>query len=113
MRQSGVIAAACLYALDHHVERLAEDHENARVLAEGLAGLPGVRLDPRTVETNIVIIDLEGIGAPELIGRMLDEHGVRLSLLTPSTVRAVTYLGITRADVETALEAARAVLGDR
>jgi threonine aldolase len=110
MRQSGVIAAACLYALDHHVERLAEDHENARVLAEGLAGLPGVRLDPETVETNIVIVDLEGIGAPELIDRMQDEHGVRLSLLTPTTARAVTYLGITRADVETAVGAARAVL---
>src|ERR671934_2962934 len=55
MRQSGIIAAAGLYALDHHVERLAEDHENARVLAEGLAEIEGVTIDPERVETNIVI----------------------------------------------------------
>ena len=55
MRQSGIIAAAGLYALDHHVERLADDHARARRLAEGLAALPGVELDPATVETNIVI----------------------------------------------------------
>ena len=55
MRQAGIVAAGGLYALDHHVERLAEDHANARRLAEGLAELPGVELDPATVETNIVI----------------------------------------------------------
>ena len=57
MRQSGIVAAAGLYALDHNVERLAEDHENARVLAEGLAELPGVKLDASTVETNIVLFE--------------------------------------------------------
>ena len=55
MRQSGIVAAAGLYALDHHVERLADDHARAKRLAEGLAALPGVELDPATVETNIVI----------------------------------------------------------
>ena len=66
LRQSGVLAAACVYALDHHVDRLAEDHEHARLLAEGLAALPGVTLDPSTVETNIVIFGVDD--APGLVG---------------------------------------------
>src|SRR4051812_38961039 len=56
LRQAGVLAAACVYALDHHVERLSEDHENAQTLAQGLAELPGVRLEP--VETNIVVVEV-------------------------------------------------------
>src|SRR5207244_6918402 len=60
MRQAGIIAAGGVYALRHHVKRLADDHANARRLAEGLAALPGVRLDPATIETNIVFFDLEG-----------------------------------------------------
>ena len=60
MRQAGIIAAACIYALDHHVERLAEDHANAKALAEGLAEIPGIELDPATVETNIVWFDVRG-----------------------------------------------------
>src|SRR4051812_31195647 len=59
LRQAGIVAAAGLYALDHHVERLAEDHENARVLAEGVAEIRGVRIDPSTVETNIVIFEVD------------------------------------------------------
>ena len=55
MRQAGIVAAAGLYALDHHVERLADDHANARALAEGLAEIAGVELDPEQVETNIVV----------------------------------------------------------
>ena len=55
MRQAGIVAAGALYALDHHVERLADDHENARALAEGLAEIEGVELDPDEVETNIVV----------------------------------------------------------
>ena len=60
-RQSGIVAAGCMYALDHNVDRLATDHEHARVLAEGLAGLPGVGLDPASVETSIVIFE---VGTP-------------------------------------------------
>ena len=68
-RQSGIVAAGCLYALDHHVERLAEDHLHARVLAEGLAALPGVRLDVSTAETNIVIFSVDdGPGAGRAAG---------------------------------------------
>ena len=68
MRQAGVLAAACVYALDHHVDRLAEDHENARFLAEGLAELPGVELDPASVESNIVIFGVPDAG--DLLGRL-------------------------------------------
>jgi threonine aldolase len=102
LRQAGVIAAACLYALDRHVERLAEDHENARVLAEGLAELPGVEIDPATVDTNIVVFSVPE--AFELVGR-LHEQGVEVTPLDPTHVRAVTHLDVDRAGVERALAA--------
>ena len=110
MRQAGIVAAACVYALDHHVERLADDHANARVLAEGLADLPGVALDHSTVETNIVVFELEGMPAEMFAGRMLEEHGVRVSTLGPGTVRAVTHLDVDREGVEAALGGAKAIL---
>ena len=108
MRQAGILAAACLYALDHHVERLAEDHEHARLLAEGLAGLPGVELDPASVETNIVIFQVPD--AAKLVERLEREHGVRMGTVGPRTVRAVTHLDVDRAGIERAVAAARAVL---
>src|SRR5215470_18936167 len=78
MRQAGIIAAGGVYALRHHVKRLAGDHANARRLAEGLAKLPGVDLDPTTVETNIVFFDLTGsLDAATAVERML-AHGVRM-----------------------------------
>jgi threonine aldolase len=98
-RQSGIVAAGCLYALDHHVERLATDHEHARLLGEGLAELPGVRLDPASVETNIVIFAVDD--APELVRRLADR--VELQAIDPERVRAVTHLDVTRVDVERAL----------
>ena len=110
MRQAGVIAAACVYALDHHVERLADDHENARVLAEGLAALPGIDLDAGAVETNIVVFDV-ATGAEAFADRLLAEHGVRVSTLGPTTVRAVTHLDVDRGGIEAAIAAAHAVLG--
>jgi threonine aldolase len=105
-RQSGIVAAACLYPLDHHVERLAEDHENARVLADGLAQLPGVRLDPGSVETNIVIFEVDD--APQLVRRIADR--VELQAVDATHVRAVTHLDVTRADLEGALSAFAEVL---
>jgi threonine aldolase len=74
MRQAGIIAAGGVYALRHHVERLAEDHANARVLAEGLAEIPGLGLNPKHVETNIVIFDISGTGlkTPEVLNRLLE-----------------------------------------
>jgi threonine aldolase len=111
MRQSGIVAAGCLYALDHHVERLADDHEHARILAEGLAELPGVTLDPSSVRTNIVIFGLEGMPTEEFARRMLDEHGVRFSVLAPGTVRAVTHLDVSKDGVLRAVRGAAELLG--
>ena len=109
MRQAGIIAAGGVYALHHHVKRLADDHANARRLAEGLAGLPGVRLDPATVETNIVFFETTGTGtAAAAVDRML-ARGVRMGALGSHTIRAVTHLDVDAAGIERALVAAREV----
>jgi threonine aldolase len=107
MRQAGIIAAAALYALDHHVDRLAEDHENAGVLAEGLAQLPGVELDPATVDTNIVIFEVPDGSA---FRAALADRGVEMSALGERRVRAVTHLDVDRAGIDRALVAAREAL---
>ncbi len=106
-RQSGIVAAGCLYALDHHVDRLAEDHSHARLLAEGLAPLPGVQLDPASVETNIVIFSVDD--APGLVARVADR--VEVQAFDAHRVRAVTHLDVSREDVELALEAFASELG--
>jgi threonine aldolase len=105
-RQSGIVAAGCLYALDHHVERLAEDHDHARLLAEGLAELPSVGIDPGAVQTNIVIFEVPD--APALVRRVADE--VELQAVDARRVRAVTHLDIARADIERTLAAVRQAL---
>ncbi len=103
MRQAGVIAAAAIVALETMVDRLAEDHQNARTLAEGLAQIPGVRIDPSLVQTNIVLFDVDH---PMAFMRRLRDLGV---LTTPSNthVRMVTHYGIGRADIDEALERVR------
>jgi threonine aldolase len=101
-RQSGIVAAGCLYALDHHVERLADDHENARVLADGLAELGCEVIPP---ETNIVIFS-----APDGFAERMSRHGVELSGTPDGRVRAVTHLDVDRAGIDSALEAAKASL---
>jgi threonine aldolase len=105
MRQSGVIAAAGIYALDHNVDRLAEDHENARVLAEVLHGVDGVSVPLETVQTNIVIVDVSNIGksAPEISAELLAK-GVRMGALDKQRLRAVTHLDVSREGVERAGE---------
>jgi threonine aldolase len=115
MRQAGIIAAAALHALDHHVDRLAEDHANARALADGLAGLPGVSLDPELVETNIVFFDVAGSGmtAAEVAERALADRGVRVGAVGPSRIRAVTHLDVSAAGIDQALEAVGSVLANR
>jgi threonine aldolase len=113
MRQAGIIAAGGVYALRHNVDRLAEDHANARRLANGLAELPGITLDPESVETNIVVFALPGRtpSAQEFADRMLAEHGVRFSQIAPTQLRAVTHLDVSAEDIDTALDAARRILG--
>jgi threonine aldolase len=107
MRQSGIVAAAGLYALDHHVDRLAEDHDNARALAEGLAEIGGVSCDPATVETNIVMFDLEDAVTT---GDALREAGAQLTRVDGQRMRAVTHLDVDRAGIDQALEIVRTVM---
>jgi threonine aldolase len=108
MRQAGIVAAAALYALDHHVDRIADDHGRARRLAEGLADA-GVKVDLDQVETNFVQIDV-GPERADAIERM-KEHGVLVSTTVhPTVVRAVTHLDISDDDIETAVAAIPAAL---
>jgi threonine aldolase len=111
MRQAGIIAAGGVYALRHHVERLAEDHANAKILAAGLAEIPGIALNPRDVETNIVIFDIAktGLKPSELLDRLLAQ-GLRMSPVFPTRLRAVTHLDVSRSQVEEAVEIVRRVL---
>jgi threonine aldolase len=111
MRQAGIIAAAGVYALEHHVARLAEDHEHARRLAQVLAELPGVSLNPADVETNIIIFDVGATGRPaKEIGERLEKEGVRVSVMGRTKLRAVTHLDVSRQDVERAIDVFRHVL---
>jgi threonine aldolase len=111
MRQSGILAAAGLCALDHNVARLAEDHANARLIAERLAGLPGVSLDLATVQTNIVIFRLEeGLPDGTAIVARAKEEGVLVSALGLRTVRAVTHLDVSREDCERAADRLAAII---
>jgi threonine aldolase len=112
MRQAGIIAAGGVYALRHHVTRLAEDHANARRLAEGLCKLPGVALDPSSVETNIVFFELKGaVDAKQAVAALL-ARGVRMGAMGARTVRAVTHLDVSAAQIERALEAAASAFSE-
>ncbi|HWT22217.1 MAG TPA: threonine aldolase family protein [Solirubrobacteraceae bacterium] len=107
MRQAGIVAAGALWALDHHVERLAEDHDHARALAVGLAGLPGVDVDPGAVATNIVVFRVPD--ARGLCERLLAD-GIRMGALDDQTVRAVTHLDVDAAGIDAAIAAATRAL---
>jgi len=112
MRQSGIVAAAGLYALDHHAERLADDHVHARRLANGLAER-GVPVDPDLVETNFVQVDVSplGLAVPDALER-LHEAGVGLSsTIRPGVLRAVTHLDLTENDIDQAIERIPVALG--
>jgi len=113
MRQAGVLAAAGLIALEESPKLLPEDHAHARLLAEGLAALPGVKIDPEKVVTNIVIFDVAETGmAADAICAQLRERGVLASGFG-SAIRMVTHYDVSRADVETALRELRAVLDNK
>ena len=107
LRQAGIVAAGALWALEHHVERLAQDHEHARVLAEGLAALPGVDIDPATVSTNIVVFRVADATA---LCTQLAGSGVIMGALDSRTVRAVTHLDVTGEDIASVLDALGAAL---
>ena len=108
LRQAGISAAACLYALDHHIDRLAEDHANAQALARGLAQIPG--LSVVTPETNLVYIDTSAAGydADELAHRT-GEQGVLISVMGKHSARACTHLDVSAAQIEEAAAVIRSV----
>jgi threonine aldolase len=111
LRQAGIVAAAMLYALDHNVERLAEDHVRAKRLAEGLAAA-GLPVDVDAVETNFVGIDVASIGVDPADARArLAEEGVRVGLLRPGVLRVAIHLGVSDDDVDRALELIPRALG--
>jgi threonine aldolase len=105
MRQAGIIAAAGIYALEHHIDRLGVDHENAQRLAQGLANLRAIDIDPKSVETNLVFFHLKpesGWTAPDF-ARTAREEGIEIGAFGPTLIRAVTHLDVTREDIDTAL----------
>jgi threonine aldolase len=107
MRQSGVIAAAGVVALNEMVDRLADDHANARRLADGLSQIPGVEIEPSLVQTNILFWKHSAIDSTALAGR-LRESGVLCSMVH-GRLRMLTHYGIEREDIDYALETIREV----
>jgi threonine aldolase len=107
LRQAGVCAAACIYALDHNISRLADDHANAKLLARGLAQIPGITVEEP--ETNLVFFDTFGTGmtADQLAERVRRE-GITLSTTGRHRARACTHLDVDRAGIETAIQVIRA-----
>ena len=111
LRQAGFAAAACLYALDHHVERLTIDHENARIFADKIAAIPGVIVDPASIETNLVFFEIDpAFATGNQVSRALAERGVRINALAPQRLRACTHLDVDRAGVLHAASVLREVM---
>jgi threonine aldolase len=111
MRQAGILAAAAIYALDHNVERLAEDHRNAKHLAQALNALSGLSVDLEAVQTNILYIDVDpSLGPAAAFAQRLEQAGVRMLATGPQRLRAVTHLDVSAEDIERALAAIRRLL---
>ena len=110
MRQSGLLAAAAIFALDHHVARLADDHRHARALAAGIAAMPGLSPDfaPEETPSNMVFFAVDpSLGTAQALCERLAAHGVRMIALDPQRVRAVTHLDVDAAGISRSLEALR------
>jgi threonine aldolase len=111
MRQAGILAAACLYALDHHIDRLADDHRNAQVLAQAIADTPGLHLDPPDVETNLIWFNADpDLGTAREIAARLKQNGILVHASGPQKLRACTHLDVTGAQAMRAAETFRKVL---
>ncbi|MEI7714136.1 MAG: beta-eliminating lyase-related protein, partial [Rhodospirillales bacterium] len=106
LRQAGLSAAGCLYALDHHIDRLSEDHANAAVLARGLAQIPGIGVE--MPETNLVFFDVRGTGmTADALAAEARARGVSVSVMGPYRVLACTHLDVELAGVEMAVQVIR------
>lgn len=111
MRQAGILAAAALYALDHHIKRLQEDHMNAKRLASGLLGMKGVSVNPDEVETNIVIFDVSaGRMTAQQVSEAMKKQGVLIHAVNKKLIRLVTHLDVSSADIEKTLKIFKSVL---
>ncbi len=111
MRQAGILAAAAIYALDHNVERLADDHRNAKRLAQALNDAPGLTVDVDAVETNIIYIDVDpALGTAADFTKRLEQAGVRTLPTAPQRFRAVTHLDVSTNNIEWAIEVIRQML---
>jgi threonine aldolase len=114
MRQVGIIAAAGIYALDHHIDRLKEDHQNAKRLAVGLREFKGVSVEPKHVETNIVIFDVVNSGMTGAqVAEGIKKEGVLIHAFGKTQIRLVTHLNVGAEDIELALKAFEKVLGKK
>jgi threonine aldolase len=111
MRQAGVIAAAALYALDNHIDRLADDHRNACVIAGAIADTPGLRLNPPEVETNLVWVQVDpDLGTSRDVAARLKEHGILIHTSGPHMLRACTHLDVSAAQAERAADTIRRIV---
>jgi len=114
MRQVGIIAAAGIYALEHHLERLKEDHQNAKRLGVGLKEFKGVSIDPRHVETNIVIFDIANAGMTAAqVAEAMKNEGVLIHAFGKTQIRLVTHLDVSAEDIEKALKVFEKVFGKK
>jgi threonine aldolase len=114
LRQAGILAAAGIYALDHHFDRLKEDHDNAKRLALGLKEMRGIAVNPDHVETNIIIFGVAGTGMTSPAVRdAMHKEGVLMNALPGNEIRVVTHLDVSREDTDRALIAFRKVLSEK
>jgi threonine aldolase len=114
MRQVGIIAAAGIYALEHHLERLKEDHQNAKRLGVGLKEFKGISIDPRHVETNIVIFDMANAGMTAAqVAEAMKKKGVLIHAFAKTQIRLVTHLDVSAEDIERALKVFEKVFGKK
>ena len=110
MRQVGFLAAACLYAVENHVARLADDHANAALLADAVASTPGLTLDPPAVQTNVVWFRVDPrLGTPKELATQFKSQGILIAALGHDMVRLVTHLDVSRGDCEAAARVIRAI----
>lgn len=111
MRQAGIIAAGGVYALENNLDRLKEDNDNAKYLAEALVKYPHIEFDISTVQTNIIIFRTKDISADELNNKLLD-RGIRFTLMGENLMRAVTHLDVSREDIDYVIQELDSILGE-
>lgn len=114
LRQAGIVAAACVYALDHHIDRLQVDHDNAKYFAREISTIPGVIIDPRAIETNLVYFEIDSsMATAEQVAQTLARREVMVIPLGTQRLRACTHLDVNREALQRAAETLREVMSSR